>query len=183
VKLNRIDLNLLVAFDALMSERNVTRAAERLSIGQPAMSASLARLRKLLDDPILVREGAGLAPTPIAESLIGPVHEALVLIESALGTRRSFEPERDERTFSIIASDYVVLVLLQSLFTELAAEAPHVRIHVTPVVPDFLDQLRRGSTDLVILPREVAEPAARRICSVTATCAPWTQPTRTSAKA
>lgn len=160
MKLNGIDLNLLVAFDALMSEANVTHAAERLSVGQPAMSASLSRLRKLLGDPILVQEQGRLVPTPVAASLIVPVREALGLIESALSTRRSFRPECDARTFSIVASDYVLLVLLQGLFTEFASEAPNVRIEVQPVMADYADRLRRGSVDLAILPAEVAGAVA-----------------------
>ena len=156
MKLNRIDLNLLVAFDALMQERNVSRAAEQLSIGQPAMSAALARLRKLFDDPILVREGNTWVATPTAEALVVPIHEGLQLIASTLGTRRSFCAETDERTFTLIASDYVVLTLLQPLFSPLAREAPRVRLNVKPVTQDYADQLRRGTADLLILPRQTA---------------------------
>src|SRR3978361_1311412 len=83
--LSSVDLNLLIALDALLSERNVTRAAERTSVGQPAMSASLARLRKHFDDQLLVRVGRGLMPTPLAESLVGPVRDALAAAEVVMG--------------------------------------------------------------------------------------------------
>jgi DNA-binding transcriptional LysR family regulator len=75
--LRRVDLNLLVAFDVLMTERSVTRAARRLSVGRSSMSVTLARLRKLFNDPVLIRQGRGLIPTPLAESLATPVRELL----------------------------------------------------------------------------------------------------------
>jgi DNA-binding transcriptional LysR family regulator len=179
VKLSRIDLNLLVALDALLAERSVTLAAGRLSIGQPSMSAALGRLRRLFDDPLLVRQGNKLMPTPLADSLAKPVRECLDSIESIISVRGAFQPDRDDRSFTVIASDYVLLVLLRPLFAELAAEAPGVRIHVTPVGPDYLDHLRTGAADLVILPREIAGGANvrfphaplytdRHVCAVSA---------------
>jgi DNA-binding transcriptional LysR family regulator len=155
VKLSRIDLNLLVALDALLAEQSVTQAAERLSIGQPAMSAALGRLRRLFDDPLLVRQGTGLVPTPLAESLVTPVRECLASIESIVSVRGPFDPSRVRRRFTIIASDYVLFVLLRSLFAELAEEAPGIHLHVAPAYPDHLEQLRTGRADLLILPREI----------------------------
>ncbi|CRK49783.1 Nodulation protein D 1 [Rhodococcus sp. RD6.2] len=153
--LQSVDLNLMVAFDALMSERSVTRAAERMQVGQPAMSASLARLRKLFDDPLLVREGRTLVPTPVAESLIGPIQQSLALMENALGQRRAFDPTREHRTFTIVASDYVLLVFLRPLLAHLRREAPAVSIHVRPVTEDYAEFLQRGRFDLLIAPREL----------------------------
>lgn len=150
--LSGIDLNLLVALDALLVESNVTRAAERTMVGQPAMSASLARLRKHFGDPLLVREGRRLVPTPLAESLAEPVREAVLAVEAVMGSRADFDPTVDRRTFTIVASDYVALVLLRPLFARLGVEAPGVGVNVVPVVPDFADQLRRGQVDLVIMP-------------------------------
>jgi DNA-binding transcriptional LysR family regulator len=156
VRLAGIDLNLLVAFDALMAERNVTRAAERMSVGQSAMSSTLGRLRRLFDDPLLVREGHRLSPTPFAESLIEPVHQALTILENAVQLESSFDPGHGHRAFTIVASDYVTLVFLRPLLARLANEAPNVRIHIRPVVGHDVDQLRRGQADLLIVPREVA---------------------------
>lgn len=153
--LQRVDLNLLVSFDALMAERNVTRAAERMMVGQSAMSASLARLRKLFNDPLLVREGRVLVPTPVAESLTGQVRQALSMMEAALGSRRAFDPAVDAHTFTIMASDYVLVVLLRSLLGELRREAPNVRFNVRPISGDYDSQLRRGLIDLFVVPREV----------------------------
>ena len=87
-----VDLNLLVALDALLAERSVTRAAERVGLSQPGMSNTLARLRKLFGDPLLVREGLTLVPTPRAESLRQPVADALSLIQHALDDRPGFDP-------------------------------------------------------------------------------------------
>jgi DNA-binding transcriptional LysR family regulator len=154
MNLHGVDLNLLVALDALLAERNVTRAAERLSIGQPAMSAALNRLRKLFDDPLLSRVGSELAATPLAETLVRPVQEAISAIQSVLSVRGSFDPETDHRTFTLVASDYVGLVLLQPLMRKLTA-APRVRLVVRPVTPDFFSDLRRDQIDLALVPQEL----------------------------
>lgn len=155
MNLNGVDLNLLVALDALLAERSVTRAAERLSIGQPAMSAALNRLRKLFDDPLLSRVGGELVPTPLAETLIRPVREAIAAIQSVLGVRGSFDPLIDHRTFTLVASDYVGLVLLRPLVHHLATAAPRVRLVVRPVAPAFLSDLRRDQIDLALVPQEL----------------------------
>lgn len=158
MSLSGVDLNLLVALDALLTERNVTRAAERMSLGQSAMSAALARLRKQLGDPLLVREGRTYRLTTLAESLVEPVREAIAAADQVLGVRRPFDPRTDERAFSVIASDYVTLVLLRPLLAALAVEAPGVRISIMATGGDFDDRLRRGSADLLIYPVDLAEP-------------------------
>ena len=119
------------------------------------MSASLARLRKLFDDPLLVREGRGLVTTPTAESLAGQISDALRMISGALRGAGDFDPAADERSFTILASDYVLLVLLRSLLDEVGLEAPHVRVIVRPIEGDYGDHLRSGSADMFILPREI----------------------------
>lgn len=155
MSLNSVDLNLLVALDALLSERNVTRAAERLSLGQPAMSAALGRLRKHFDDPLLVREGKVLVPTPVAAALEPLVRDAVTATESVFGQRNDFDPLADRRSFTIMASDYVTLILLRQLVVRLAAEAPLQRVHVVPVQSDFTEQLRKGQVDLLVLPTDL----------------------------
>ncbi|RYF48434.1 MAG: LysR family transcriptional regulator [Comamonadaceae bacterium] len=155
--LRRLDLNLLVAFDALLAERSVTRAADRLSVGQPAMSASLAKLRKFFGDPLLVRQGRGLVPTTVAEDLAVPIREALERIESAIESRRRFDPRIDRHTFTIMASDYALLLLLSSLLDELAVEAPNVRINIVPHVANYEEMVLRSKVDLLIAPQEVVE--------------------------
>ena len=155
VDLNRVDLNLLVAFDALMCERSVTHAAHRLNVGQSAMSSTLARLRKLFGDPLLFRDGRKLAATPLAESLAKQVRDVLDQIESILSGPTDFDPAHAERTFSIIGSDVLSIVLLKPLRTRLAVEAPGVRVRVTPPAVDDAERLRRNQADILITPREV----------------------------
>ena len=155
VDLGDVDLNLLVAFDALMADRSVTRAAQRLCIGQSAMSSTLARLRTLFDDPLLVRDGRDLVATPYAESLAKPVSEVLDGVAAILAGRTEFDPTRAERTFAVTASDYTMLTFLTPLLARLEREAPGVRLWVSPPGDDYEMRLRRGQVDLLLIPREV----------------------------
>lgn len=99
----------------------MTRAAERLSMGQPAMSAALARLRRHFDDPLLVREGRTYSLSTFAESLVEPVAEAMSALELATNGQRGFDPATDERCFTVVASDYAALVFLRPLLARLSA--------------------------------------------------------------
>src|SRR6185437_8607686 len=147
-----VDLNLLVAFDALLEERSVTRAATRLSLSQPGMSNALARLRKLFCDPLLVRDGTALVATPRAEALRQPVRDALAIIRDALDERTGFDPAHDRATWTVSCSDYSLLMLIGPLVRRLAAAAPGVTIRVLPRAPDPVRLLRDGTADLVIEP-------------------------------
>jgi DNA-binding transcriptional LysR family regulator len=162
VNLRSVDLNLLVALDLLLAERSVSRAAERLHIGQPAMSSTLGRLRALFDDQLLVREGRTLRRTPLAESLVEPLRVALAHVDAVVNVRASFDPAVDERTFSIIASDYVALVLLKPVLAALPTIAPHVQLHVHAVESEALEQLRTTQADLLIIPSGLL-PAQRTV--------------------
>jgi DNA-binding transcriptional LysR family regulator len=155
VQLSGVDLNLIVALDALLTERHVTRAAQRMSVGQPAMSASLARLRRHFGDPLLVRQGREMVPTAMAETLVEPVRQAVAAAGAVLGRSSGFEPERDTRTFTLVASDYVTMVLLRPLLAELRERAPGVRITVRQIDAAFAELLHRGQADMVILPTEM----------------------------
>ncbi len=155
MNLGSLDLNLLVALDALLSERSVTRAAGRVGLSQPGMSNALARLRRHFDDPLLVRQGAVLVPTSRAEALRGPVHEALELIRGALDAPARFDPATDRRSFRLSCSDYSVLMLIGPLVRALAAEAPGVLVEVIPRLPDAGRALVNGDVDLVIEPPEI----------------------------
>lgn len=160
MNLASVDLNLLVALDALLTERSVTRAADRLGLSQPGMSNTLARLRKLFGDPLLVREGLTLVPTPRAGSLRQPVQEALSLIQHALEDRPGFDPASDHATFTVSCSDYSLLMLIGPLVRRLAAAAPGLTIQVLPRAPDAVRLLRDGEADLVIEPVEVMPDVA-----------------------
>ena len=174
--LTGVDLNLLVAFDALLDERSVTRAAARLSLSQPGMSNALARLRKLFGDPLLVRDGAVLVPTPRAEALSQPVRDALGIIRDALSERTGFDPARDRATWTVSCSDYSLLMLIGPLVRRLAATAPGVTIRVLPRAPDPVRLLRDGTADLVIEPAEImpdAQLAGERLFADRWLCCVW----------
>lgn len=154
--LRGFDLNLVPALSALLEERNVTRAAERLSLGQPAMSAALARLRRHFDDPLLVRDGRAYQLSAFAESLLEPVREAMSALDAATAGQRTFDPATDARSFTVATSDYAALVFLRPLLAQLARKAPAVRLRLVPITMDMDDALRRRALDLVILPMELA---------------------------
>jgi DNA-binding transcriptional LysR family regulator len=143
------NLNLLVAFDALVAERSVTRAAARIGVTQSAVSNALAQLRVLFDDPLFLRARRGVTPTPRAIELAGPIRQGLALFASALAPA-AFAPSRSTRTFVLAASDFVELVLLPPLLRRLAREAPGVRVEVRPWgLHEVPDALARGEVDLM----------------------------------
>ncbi|SDM31304.1 LysR family transcriptional regulator [Allokutzneria albata] len=158
--MSTLDLNLLVPLQALLVEANVTRAAERTGVGQPAMSASLAKLRRHFDDPLLVRDGRGMKLTPLATSLLEPVTELLGSLRTVLDNRAPFDPAALRRTFTIITSDYVATVLIKPLLRAIVPEAPHVRINLVQPKLSMVSLLRRVECDLVIAPQALMPPEA-----------------------
>jgi DNA-binding transcriptional LysR family regulator len=130
MNLQSIDLNLLVVFEALMEERNVTRAARRVGLSQPAMSNALTRLRRTFDDALLVRTPSGMKPTAAAQSLIEPVRLALAQLRAAIEERPAFDPAASRRAFRFLASDYVEVILIAPLAKKLRREAPLSSIRV-----------------------------------------------------
>ena len=146
------DLNLLNALDALLQEQNVTRAAERAGMSQPAMSRSLSRLRRLLKDGLLVRIGNTLHPTPYALNLIGPVHELMDQIDHLAEYRPHFDPRTEVHQFTIAATDYAMLMVIQPFTRYLEEQARHISLRVSFTTPDAFDQLQHGDVDLVLGP-------------------------------
>lgn len=130
MRLQDLDLNLLVALDALLAERSVTRAARRLGLGQPATSAALARLRTLLGDPLLLRTGAGMTRSEMAERLAPALAEALAGLSATLAAAAPFDPARSTRVFTLGSTDYSSQVLLPPLLAELRQAAPGVDLRV-----------------------------------------------------
>ncbi|MBL0214808.1 MAG: LysR family transcriptional regulator [Myxococcales bacterium] len=159
--LQGVDLNLVVALDALLAERHVTRAAARLGITQSAASHALARLRDLLGDPILVRgPRGGMMPTPRAEELAPQIHRVLVDLAGVL-RGATWDPATMRRTFRIGASDYVELVLLPRLIERISRLAPGVELWVHAFADHGDEELAAGTLDVVIgPPRGSARPAA-----------------------
>lgn len=131
MNLQSFDLNLLLAFESLMIERNVTRAAKRIGLSQPAMSNALSRLRRTFDDPLLVRTPEGMAPTAAAHSLIVPVRAALAQLRAALEERPAFDPTASKRTFHLATSDHVEIALIAPLVTKLLGKASRVSLRLT----------------------------------------------------
>lgn len=154
-----IDLNLLIALGALLEERNLTRAGEKTSMSQPAMSGALARLRRHFDDELLVRNGRQYQLTPLAERLLPDVRDALRQVERTLEARPEFDPATSTRTFSLVMSDYAVTVLVDPLLRRVQELAPGVGLTVNPIPPD-MEENERGllQHDLMIAPLGFAFP-------------------------
>jgi DNA-binding transcriptional LysR family regulator len=150
--LHGIDLNLLVAFDALMCERNVTRAGVRIGRTQPAMSAALSRLRLLLKDDLFVRSASGLQPTPRALELAAPLGSALASIQRTLDFTQEFEPSRSTIRFTLALSDHPAFLMLAALQMRLAQHAPGVtlRVKAFSAREDAIALLDAGEADAAI---------------------------------
>lgn len=150
--LHGIDLNLLVAFDALMKERSVTRAGIRIGRTQPAMSAALSRLRGLLNDELFIRSPAGLQPTPRALDLAEPIGHALTEIQRTLEFTQTFDPTTSTATFSIALSDHPTFRVLPVLLDALRQKAPGITLHIRNFIArdDAITLLDAGEADLTI---------------------------------
>jgi DNA-binding transcriptional LysR family regulator len=152
-QLARIDLNLLVAFDVLAQERNVTRAAERIGVTQSALSHSLRRLRELLGDPLLVRAREGMVLTSRAEALVVPLRAALLTVGRALDSPGAFEPRTARRTFTLASPDLFDVLVVPPLLARVRGEAPGVEMTVVSSHDAQLAQrLETGDVDFAILP-------------------------------
>jgi DNA-binding transcriptional LysR family regulator len=150
-ELTGLDLNLLVVLDVLLAERNVTRAASRLGLSQPAVSNALSRLRTAFADPLLVRTPHGMAPTPRAIGLEAPLREALSHVRGAVAGASEFEPATARRTFVLAATDYVQFVLLGPLVRRVHELAPGVTLRVLPMTHGSpWQELEAGAVDLTL---------------------------------
>ncbi len=150
MQLNRFDLNLLIALDALLHEKNVTRAAERVFVSQPAMSAALQKLRDYFDDPLLVRVGRDMELTPRGLSLVEPVREALLRIQVTLGTQPTFDPKTVKRIFTVITTDEAVPRMVPAVLRRVAREAPGIQCHFEQISHTSLTRLEYGDADLCL---------------------------------
>lgn len=152
MNLTNIDLNLLVALEALLRERNVTRAGRLVGLSQPAMSATLGRLRALFEDPLLARVGREYRLTPRANELLEPLRSALEAVERTLQRSAPFDPATAKRRFRIAASDHLMIVLLPPLVEHLRTVAPGIQLNIRQVTPEIAKDLNARRVDLSLQP-------------------------------
>lgn len=165
MNIGSLNLNLLLAFEALFVERNVSKAAKRVRLSQPATSNALARMRALFEDPLFVSQGREMVPTAMALHLANPVLEALSRIRAAIGDRDSFDPKTATNTFRIAATDYAEIVLVSRILRAMTREAPGVSLSIMRLGGLFdipQEKLRDGSLHfaLGLFPQPVV-PGAR----------------------
>ncbi|MBS0446479.1 MAG: LysR family transcriptional regulator [Proteobacteria bacterium] len=151
VKPSSLDLNLLVVFDAIVKDRNVTQAARRVGLSQPAMSSALNRLRRIFNDPLFVRTAEGMMPTPYAQQLAPPIQRACELVENLGDIDTAFDPLSATNTFRFYMTDIGETIFLPKLLTALMERAPLVKIQVLPI-PEYGEQaaMAAGSVDLAV---------------------------------
>jgi DNA-binding transcriptional LysR family regulator len=151
--LTDIDLNQLVLFQQLMLERRVSKVAESLGLTQPAVSNTLAKLRRTLGDELFVRTPAGMVPTPFAEQLALPIGHALAMIQEGLNQRSDFDPSSVQRTFTLGMTDIGEIVFLPALVGRLVQEAPKLSLQtVRTSTIQLRDDMASGRVDLAIGP-------------------------------
>jgi LysR family transcriptional regulator, nod-box dependent transcriptional activator len=152
LRFNGLDLNLLVALDALLTAKNLTAAAKAINLSQPAMSAAIARLRGYFSDQLFTMNGRRLVATPLAETLAAPVREALLHIQLTIAHRDAFDPAGSDRHFRIVLSDYMQIVFFPRVVERVRQVAPRVRFELRSF-DDHPDQpLTRGEVDFLIFP-------------------------------
>ncbi|XJJ66991.1 LysR family transcriptional regulator [Novosphingobium sp. BL-8A] len=150
MRFGRLDLNLLVALDALLTERSVSLAADKLCLSQSATSSALGRLREYFGDELLVVKGRNMILTARAEELIEPVRAVLEQIRATITVAPPFDPATAERQIRIMASDYSTQVLLADAISEISREAPGIRFEIQPMHETPVDALERGYIDLLL---------------------------------
>jgi len=182
MRFNRLDLNLLFVLDTLLSELSVTKTAKRLYLGQPAVSAALARLREHYQDELLIQVGRRMEPTPLAQNLALPIKEALNRMQIIANVRPHFDPLKAQRRFTLTVSDYIGTILMPSLNRALEEQAPGIQITIRPTalpvrhgVHPVVEALDRRNNDFAIMPAEYASNihSAEPLLKDTYTCIAW----------
>ena len=152
MKLSQFDLNLLVALDALLTEKNVTRAGMRIHLSQSATSAALARLRNFFQDQLLVPVGGKMVLTPVAQGLIEPVRNLLLQAQATIATRARFDPRTSRRRFSVAVSDYAITVFMADALRNVQRLAPHLTFELLPTSERAVEALEAGTLDFLVAP-------------------------------
>lgn len=154
--IERLDLNLIAALDALLAEQSVTRAANKLGLSQPAMSGALSRLREHFGDPLITRSGRAMVLTAFGATLAKQSSEMLSQIGRFARLRPSFDPATADRQFTLVASDYALSLLLPLVMPRITAAAPGIALHSEVRAPDYEQRLMRGGIDLAMVPGPMA---------------------------
>ncbi|CAN7701573.1 MULTISPECIES: LysR family transcriptional regulator [unclassified Variovorax] len=158
----RLDLNLLVTLEALLVEQNVTKAAARLHLSQPAVSAQLSRLRDVFDDPLLIPAHRGMTPTAKAVDLLDPLRQALDQLRATVAAHSNFNPAKARLTVAIACTDYLHAALVKPLVVQLRTKAPGVRVAQRNLdIPELEAQMARGDVDLALMTPQAAPPSLR----------------------
>jgi LysR family nod box-dependent transcriptional activator len=175
MRFNKLDLNLLVALDAMLTERSISRAAERLHISQSAASNALARLRDYFEDELLVQVGRKMELTPRAEALRDPVRDVLVRVDTTIAAQPEFIASRSDREFRILVSDYTMAVLLPHALALAQRQGSTVRFQFLQQVEHPQRALERGEADLLVMPRDYCSPnhPVETVFRETFTCVVW----------
>ena len=149
---DKIDLHLIRVLHTVLTERSVSRAALKLGMYQPAVSAALKRLRELAGDPLLVRSGPGMVPTDAGLRMIEPSASILRAAEMLFSDARGFDPQTSATTFRVAAADYLDPLFLPQLVAQVKAQAPHSQIEIHPLTAasDYHAQLAQGEVDVVV---------------------------------
>jgi DNA-binding transcriptional LysR family regulator len=179
MRFNKLDLNLLVALDALLTERNITRAAERMHLSQSAMSNALSRLREYFEDELLVQVGRKMEPTPRAESLQEAVRDVLLRIDTSIAAMPQFDSSCSDREFVLFVSDFTMAVLMPYALAIAARERSTVRFKLLPQVASPARSLERGEADLLVIPKAYCSPdhPAEIVFEEEHVCVVWNQST------
>ncbi len=176
MRFHNLDLNSLVVLDKLLSEANVSQVAAQLHMTQPAVSNTLARLRRHFDDDLFVHDGRRMAPTPFADSMRAPLRELIDGLASVATLRASFDPATAQRTFTILTSDQAYLTIVAPAVRALSVAAPGVRVRAMISSDERVEMLTKGMVDFVILPavqRMAAHPHLA-LLDDSSVCIAWT---------
>ena len=170
MNLRTLDLNLLRIFDAVFTERSMSKAAVRLHLSQPTVSNAMTRLRERLDDPLFERSAEGMVPTARAKMLAEPVRQALALLEQGIQGNPDFDFAHIEREFVVAVEDYRETVVLPGFIDWMARTAPGLRIRIRPAVgAQLLTDLREGKVDLALDYFPTQDLSVRNVCVLTET--------------
>nr|WP_229262259.1 LysR family transcriptional regulator [Duganella guangzhouensis] len=171
-----LDINLLICLDALLSEKNVSRAAEKTCRSQSAMSHSLARLRAIFEDELLTQVGRKLVTTALGNELAAPVRKLLLQFDALALIGAGFDIAKVEKTITIMATDYSGTVFFPELVRRVAAQAPGLRLHLRHTEQQWPELLERGEIDMIVLPQPfvLASQPHERLFSDQHQCIAWT---------